>query len=641
MSRDVYLTDISLDEALKTLFSALEKTMGLEPLGAEKVFVEETLGRITAQPIWAKISSPNYRAAAMDGIAVKAEDTYGASKTAPRTLKVGTQAYWVDTGGVMPENCNAVIMVEDVQSLGQGGVEIRAAAAPWQHVRPLGEDIVATELVLPENHLVRPQDIGAMVTAGVIEVPVRTRPVVTIIPTGSELVQPGSDLAPGKIIEFNSLMLAKLIEEWGAAVVRHPIVPDDIEKITLAVDKSLDTSHIVIIGAGSSAGSKDYTAGVVSKVGELLVHGIAIRPGHPCVLGVARGKPLIGIPGYPVSALLTTELIVKPMIYRMLAGVPPVKPRIKAVITRKIASPMGQEEFVRVTLGRVKGNMVAAPLSRGAGIIMSLVRADGILRIPRFSEGVNSDTEVEVELNRSIEEIENTIIAIGSHDLALDLLASLLHKHYPNRRLSSAHVGSLGGLIAIQRGEAHLAGSHLLDEETGIYNISHIKQVLNGRETVLMHLVYREQGLIVAKGNPRQITSLADLVRPDVVFINRQRGSGTRVLLDYKLKQGKLDPAQIKGYERDEYTHTAVAAAVGSGGADVGLGIQAAAKALGLDFLPLLKEEYDLVIPRDIYESELLRPLLEVVRSQEFMDIVLSLGGYDTSETGRVIGIFG
>ena len=641
MTRSVYLTDIPLDEALKSLFRALEQDKGLEPLGAELIPIEEAHGRVTAQPIWAKISSPHYQAAAMDGIAVKAEDTYGASKTTPKRLRVGTQAHWVDTGGPMPEKCNAVIMVEDVQTLGPDELEIRAAAAPWQHVRPLGEDIVATELVLPENHPIRPQDMGAMVTAGITEVPVRTKPIVTIIPTGSELVEPGASLSPGKIIEFNSLMLAKLIEEWGAIVQRHPIVPDDIEKMTEAVVKSLETSHIVIIGAGSSAGSKDYTARVVAAVGELLVHGIAIRPGHPCVLGVARGKPLIGIPGYPVSALLTTELIVKPLVYRLQGSVPPAQTKVKAVITRKILSPIGQEEFVRVTLGRVRERLVATPLSRGAGITMSLVRADGILRIPRFSEGMNSDTEVEVELRRPLEEIENTILAIGSHDLALDLLASLLHKYHPNRRLSSAHVGSLGGLLAIKRGEAHLAGCHLLDEETGEYNIGSIKQVLSGQETVLMNLVYREQGLILPEGNPKQINSLADLLRPDVVFVNRQRGSGTRVLLDYRLKQAKLDPTRIKGYERDEYTHTGVAAAVGSGAADVGLGIMAAARALALDFLPLLKERYDLAIPRSFYEGELLQPLLETIMSGEFKNLVASLGGYDTSETGRVIGIIG
>jgi putative molybdopterin biosynthesis protein len=636
MARKVYLTDIALEEALKTLKEALEKVGGLDPLKAERVAVDEALGRITAQPVWAEISSPDFQAAAMDGIAVNAEDTYGASKTAPKNLKIGTQAYWVDTGGAMPEDCNAVIMVEDVQTMGPDEVEIRAAAAPWQHVRALGEDIVATELVLPENHRIRPQDLGALITAGITHVPVRLRPRVTIIPTGSELVQPGSVLSPGKIIEFNSLTLAKQIEEWGAEVFRYEIAPDDPGKITQAVKTALAASHIVIIGAGSSAGSKDYAAQVVAEAGEMLVHGIAIRPGHPCILGIAQGKPLIGLPGYPVSALLTSELIVKPIIYRMLGSVPPAKPLIKATITRKIQSPIGQEEFVRVTLGRVNERLIAAPLSRGAGITMSLVRADGVFRIPRFSEGIDSGNEIEVELWRSLQEIENTILAIGSHDMALDLLASLLHKHHPDCRLTSAHVGSLGGLLALKRGEAHLAGCHLLDELSGQYNVSHIKQVMPGQETVLLNLVYREQGLILAKGNPKNIRGLSDLGRKDVIFINRQRGSGTRVLLDYKLKQNGLDPDKIIGYQREQTTHTGVAATVAGGAADVGLGILAAARALGLEFIPLLKEEYDLAIPCHFYESRLLKPLLEVIRSPEFQDTVVSLGGYDVSETGTV-----
>lgn len=640
MERQYYLEDISLEEALNRLFTSLQKANGFKPLDSEIVPVKETLGRVTAEPVWAKVSSPNYQGAAMDGVAVKAEDTRGASKTSPLRLKIGSQAFWVDTGTPMPRNCNAVIMVEDIQTLDNDEIEIRAAVAPWQHVRALGEDIVASELVLPENHLIRPQDIGAMLTSGVTSVPVRFKPKVAIIPTGSELISPGDSIVPGKIIEFNSLMLAKTIEEWGAETNIFPITVDDKEKIENSVEKALETSHIVLIIAGSSAGSHDYTSAVVSKVGNLLVHGIAMKPGHPVVIGITGSKPLIGIPGYPVSALLSTELIVKPLVYRLRGIVPPAPQKVKAVITRKLLSPLGQEEIVRVTLGRVDGKMVATPLSRGAGIIMSLVRADGILRIPRFSEGVDSGSEVEIELKRLPQEIENTILAIGSHDMALDLLASLLHKYYPDLRLSSAHVGSLGGLLALKKGEAHIAGCHLLDEKTGEYNVSSIKQVLEGRETALMTLVHRNQGLIVRKGNPKNITQLKDIARQDVVFINRQPGSGTRVLLDYKLNEAGIDTAGIKGYAREESTHTGVAAGVISGAADVGLGIMAAARALQLDFIPLLQERYDLAIPRKFYESGLLKPLLDTIRSQEFRDIVSSLGGYDTSETGRLVGIF-
>ncbi len=635
--RKMYLEDIPLDEALGRFFGALEKVGTLKPLDSERVPLQEAIGRVTASPVWAVASSPHYHSAAMDGVVVHAEETYGASKTSPLRLKLGEQARWVDTGDPIPLGFNAVIMAEDVQPLGDNEIEIMAASAAWQHVRPLGEDIVATELVLPENHIVRPVDLGAMAAAGLTEVEVRRKPRVAIIPTGTELISPGERLEPGKIIEFNSLMMAGLVEEWGGIAIRHRVVPDDFSLIKEAVRSSLKECDIVITNAGSSAGSEDYTAGVISELGQLLAHGAAIRPGHPIVLGMAMDKPFIGIPGYPVSCVLTMELFAKPLIARFLGIAPASRPKVRAIMTRKVLSPMGEDEFLRVKLGRVGGRMVATPLTRGAGVIMSLVRADGIVRIPRFTEGTNAGEEVDVELLRPQDEVENTVVAIGSHDLTLDLLASLLHKKYPLLSLSSSNVGSLGGLIALRRGEAHLAGTHLLDEETGEYNISYIKSTLSGQKVVLMNLVYRQQGFIVAKGNPKNIQGLQDLTGNDVSYINRQRGSGTRILLDYELKKAGIDPASIKGYDRDEFTHTGVAAAVASGTADVGLGILAAARALDLDFVPLLQERYDLAIPAEFYHSPLLQPFLEVVRSAEFKEQVAALGGYDVSQTGDVL----
>jgi putative molybdopterin biosynthesis protein len=639
VERKTYLEDIPLEDALTRFFASLEQA-GLTTISSEVIPVSEAAGRVTAGPVWATVSSPHYHAAAMDGIAVNSRETEDASRTRPKRLKFGSQAYWVDTGNAMPGGTNAVIMVEDIQPMGDEA-EIRAAVAPWQNVRPLGEDIVATELVLPENHRLQPHDLGAAIAAGVLEVAVRRKPRVAVIPTGSEIVAPGSALVPGKIVEYNSLMLAELVREWGADAHRLPIVPDDKESLLAAVSGALDKFDLVIINAGSSAGSHDYTSSIVGELGKVLVHGIAIRPGHPTILGVARGKPLIGIPGYPVSALITTELVVKPVIARLLGIVLSPGPATRAVVTRKIASPVGQDEFVRVSLGKIGGRIVATPLSRGAGVITSLVRADGLMRVPRFSQGLDAGSEVQVELRRPLEEVENTIVSIGSHDLSQDILNSLLHKHYPGKRLSSAHVGSLGGLIALKRKEAHIAGTHLLDENTGQYNVSYIRQVLPGEKIVLLHLIYRQQGLMVAKGNPRRITGLSDLARSDVGFVNRQPGSGTRVLLDYKLKQAGLDAAKISGYNREEFSHTGVAAIIASGAADVGLGILAAAKALGLDFLPLLKEEYDLAIPLEFYESRLLAPLLAVIRSSEFKGMLDALGGYDTSGTGRELAIVG
>ena len=637
MQRKMYLEDIPLDEAIARFYGALEQNGGLKPISGETVSLYQAPGRVTSQPVWARMSSPHYHSAAMDGVSVRAQDTHGASKTSPLTLKLGDQARWIDTGDPIPPGYNAVIMVEDIQQMGDEEIQIMAAVADWQHVRLLGEDMVATELVLPENHRIGPSDLGAMAAAGLTEVEVRRKPVVCIIPTGTELIRPGEPMEVGKIIEFNSLMMAAQVEEWGGRPVRHPIVPDDFGRIKEAVQQALETSDVVIMNAGSSAGSEDYTAQVVSEVGRLLVHGIAVRPGHPVVLGVAGSTPLIGAPGYPVSCVLTMDIIAKPLISRLLGVLPPVRPRLEATMSRKVLSPMGEDEFMRVKVGRVGERVIATPLTRGAGVIMSLVRADGLVRIPRFSEGLEAGSAVEVELLRPREEVENTIVAIGSHDMTLDLLGSLLHKGNAALSLASANVGSLGGLQALRREEAHLAGTHLLDEDTGEYNIPYIRRVLGDSEVVVVNLTYRDQGLIVPKGNPENIRTLSDLSREDVSFVNRQRGSGTRLLLDYELKLAGISVESIKGYDRDEYTHTGVAAAVASGIASVGLGILAAARALDLDFVPLLKERYDLVIPKRYYESQLLQPLLQIIRRSDFQEQVTNLGGYDTSQTGQVI----
>jgi putative molybdopterin biosynthesis protein len=538
----------------------------------------------------------------------------------------------------MPSGYDAVVMIEHLHRIDEHTIQIMAPVAPWQHVRPLGEDIVATELVLPESHHLGPIDLGACAAAGLIELPVRQQPKVAIIPTGNELVPVGSLLKHGDIIEFNSLMLSGMVRDWGGQPTAFSPIPDNYSAIRDITARALADHDLVIINAGSSAGSEDYTAAVVEELGQLLVHGIAIRPGHPVVLGLAPGKPIIGLPGYPVSAVLTAELLVKPLLERKL-GLPGTgqRPRVAASITRKVLSPLGEDEFLRVKLGKVGEKIVATPVQRRAGVIMSLVRADGVALIPRFSEGLDAGAEVSVELLRSLEEVENTIVVIGSHDLTLDLMSSHLRRRSPGLTLSSSHIGSLGGLIALRRGEAHLAGSHLLDEQTGEYNVSYIKRYLPGTPVILVNLVGRVQGLMLPPGNPKGIHSLEDLKRPDVSFVNRQRGSGTRVLLDYQLKEMGVAPEQVRGYQREEYSHLAVAAAVKGGSADTGLGILSAARALGLDFVPLLNEQYDLVIPRVHYESELLQPLLALLQDPDFRTEVADLGGYDTANMGSII----
>ena len=661
--RKVYLDDIPLDEAWRRLIGALDAAGLWQPFEGEVVPLDQALGRVTAAPVWARMSSPHYHAAAMDGYAVRARDTASASDTTPARLVIDTQARYVDTGDPLPTWADAVIPIEHVQILEVGGekweardasqtsnlqppistLEIRASVTPWSHVRPMGEDMVATELVLPANHPLRPVDLGAIAGCGHATVLVRRKPKVAVIPTGTELVPVGSAaIGPGDIIEYNSLVLAAQVEQWGGQVRRYPIVPDDFERIKAAVAEAASTHDLVLLNAGSSAGSEDFSARVVEELGALLVHGIAVRPGHPVIMGMLRPPtsdlslptPIIGVPGYPVSAALTGEIFVEPILAKWLGRAPQPSPTLEATITRKVLSPMGDDEYMRVTVGQVGGRVVATPLSRGAGVITSLVRADGLVRIPRHHEGLNAGDKVTVHLYRSPDEIARTIVAIGSHDLTLDLLAQFLAER--GARLSSANVGSQGGLVALRRGEAHLAGSHLLDPDTGEYNVSYVKKYLPDTPVTLVTLVGRDQGLIVTPGNPKKVRTLADLGQPGVTFVNRQRGAGTRVLLDFEIGKIGLKPEEIQGYEREEYTHLAVAAAVASGVADCGLGIAAAARALGLEFIPLFKERYDLIIPQEYYVSPLLRPLLDLLHDARFREQVAALPGYDVESMGKI-----
>ena len=655
----VYLHDIPLPQAQARLREALQDADLWRVLGEETIPLDENaIGRVTTEPIWAKVSSPHYHASAMDGFAVRALSTVGAMPSTPLTLSMGSEAQYVDTGDPLPDWANAVIPIENVESLDETkqitsairqptSIRIRASVAPWSHVRPLGEDIVATQLVLPAGHILKPVDLGAIAASGHQEIKVSRKPKVAILPTGTELVPIGSQLKAGDILEYNSLVLAAQVKAMGGEPTRYPITKDDFDLICERVLEAAQDHDLVLLNAGSSAGAEDFSAKVVEKLGQLLVHGVAVRPGHPVILGLVNRQskiknrrsdnliPIIGVPGYPVSAALTIDIFVEPLIAQWLGRRPLELPTETAILTRKLVSPAGDDDFVRVVVGRVGEKLLAAPLSRGAGVITSLVQADGLALVPSGTQGIEAGEKIQVRLYRSKAEIEKTIFCIGSHDLTLDLLAQFLSVH--NRRLVSANVGSQGGLVALRRGEAHLAGSHLLNPQTGEYNISYIRQYMPNIPVKVFALVGREQGLMVKKGNPKRIKSLRDLSRHQVQFVNRQRGAGTRVLLDYHLTSMTISPESIVGYNQEEYTHLGVAAAIASGRADCGLGIAAAAQALDLDFVPLFQERYDLVIPKQYAEADLLTPLFGLLADSAFRKAVSQLTGYDVSVMGTII----
>jgi putative molybdopterin biosynthesis protein len=634
--RTIYLKTRSIEEAVELTRASLAR----ELIGMEQVRTEEALGRVTAAPIYARYSSPTYHSAAMDGVAVKALTTFAAREDAPVQLSRGQGFVPLNTGNPIPEGFDAVVMIENVHVLDEGTIALESPVFPWQHVRRIGEDIVATELLLPQNRRLSPYDMGALLSAGIWEVPVRERIVIHFIPTGDEVLdfRNRPEPKPGQVVESNSQVLRALGMSWGAEVVCRPPVADRFEAIRDAVREGLASkAHIVIIGAGSSAGSKDYSRAVIEEVGTLLIHGLSAMPGKPTLIGQAEGKLLLGAPGYPVSAVVCFEEILKPLLSWWGGQAEERRPRVQVEMTRKVPSRLGVEEFMRTAIGRVGGKLLATPLPGGAGMITTLTKAQGLVRIPHEREGLEQGALVEAELLVRESELDRTLVIVGSHDNVLDLMANELMGMADPVGLASTHVGSMGGINAIKAGAAMMAGMHLFDPQTGDYNFPFLNKFVPDLDLQVVNMVIRHQGLIVARGNPLNIRGVQDLARQDVVFINRQRGAGTRILLDYHLAEAGISPDQVRGYDKEEFTHMAVAVNVLSGTADCGMGIHAAARALGLDFVPLARERYDLVIPQRFLGDPRIEAVLELLKKESFKARIIELGGYETLLTGKAM----
>lgn len=634
--RNLYLKTTPVQEAIDIYRSEVEKRVELQ---YETIPVTESLNRITGKAVYAKYCSPLFNAAAMDGIAVNAAKTEGASEGTPVELVFGKDYRIIDTGDPIHEPYDAVIMAEDLlETEDENKVKIISPAVPWQHIRPVGEDIVAGEMILPGRHCIRPIDVGVLLSGGIVEIEVVKNPTVAIFPTGTEIIEPGTEPKDGDIIESNSRMFENMAKVQGAEAVRFETIPDDYERIRDAVKEAAEKFDMVIINAGSSAGTEDYTVHVLRELGEVIIHGVSIKPGKPVILAFVNNKPVIGLPGYPVSAYIGFENFVSPVLSCMGGRVEKKNKKVEAVISRRLVSSLKHKEYVRVKVGCVGDKIVAAPLARGAGAAMSLVRADGFCVIPQNSEGCEAGEKLEVELYRELEEIKNTAVVIGSHDLILDVMADMMPNHFPGMYLSSTHVGSMGGLMALKRGEAHIAPIHMLNEETGVYNVSYIEKMFH-EPVALIKGVGRVQGIMVKKGNPLHISSVEDLKK--VRFVNRQRGAGTRMLLDFCLKERGIMPEEIRGYDREAATHMAVAALVAGESADAGLGIRSAALAMKLDFIEVGQEEYDFAVPEKYLELPYIRAFVQILKSEEFHKKLQELGGYTWERAGEIVTVNG
>ncbi|MFW5647993.1 MAG: molybdopterin biosynthesis protein [Candidatus Alkaliphilus sp. MAG34] len=627
MDRNTYIDNIPVEEAKVKYFEGLNIQEHFEELAPT-----DALNRVTYEAIYAKMSSPGYNAAAMDGIAVVAAKTKGATEISPVVLVEGEDFSYVNTGNQISNPYDSVIMIEDVIDLGDGRVKILKSAYPWQHIRQIGEDIVATEMIIPSGHIIRPIDLGALISGGIEKLRVYKKPRVGILPTGTEIVEDIKQVTDGKIIDSNSRVFEGLVKEYGGIPNRYAPHSDDYQLLIKAISKGVEENDMLLINAGSSAGTTDYTVKLIEELGEVVVHGVAMQPGKPTILGIINNKPVIGIPGYPVSAYFIFETFVKPVIEKYIGLESKDEDTIHGVLSNRVVSSLKNRELVRLNLGYVRDKLIATPIGGGAGATMSLVKADGIGIIPRNIEGIDAGDTIEINLLKPMSTIKTKLVSIGSHDLIMDVLGDMAE-------LSSGHVGSMGGILSMKRGESHIAPIHLLDEDTGEYNISYVKKYFSEQKMALIKGVKRLQGFIVQNGNPEGIIDFKDLVKEGVTYANRQRGAGTRVLLDYHLKLDNIDPDLIEGYTRELNTHMAVSAAVKTGSATTGLGIYSAAKAMDLDFVDVTYEDYDFLVPYELLEDPRVGKFIELLKSDLFQSRVNKLGGYKFENTGDVITI--
>ena len=629
-----YLDNYDLAEALALYLADIKEQINLE---TKEVASIDAFGLISAKAVYAKASAPNYNASAMDGIAISSKTSALASESNPVIINKDQYQY-VNTGDVISGDWDGVVMIEDVIFKDDDSALITKAVGYFENIRPIGEDISQTQMIIPSFHKIRAVDLGPLLASKNEKIEVFCKLKTAILPTGSEIVDVSTEvLEDGMIIDSNSSMIKGLTAGLNLSAHVLPVCPDDYEQLKAVIDRSTKENDVLLVNAGSSAGSEDYTVKIIEELGKVSVHGIAIKPGKPAILGVVNGAIVIGLPGYPVSTYIVFEQIFKPIINRLF-NQKIEQEVINATLTKTVYSSLKHLEFVRVKVGYLEGKFVCTPLARGAGISMSLAEADGIISIPKQSEGYQNNELVTVRLFKPVSSLKNKITSIGSHDLILDVLNDVFNLlDYPYT-LSSSHVGSYSGLISLKNNETLLAPIHLLAED-GTYNVNIIQELFKGEQMALIKGVKRQQVLAYAEGNPLAISSIADIAHKKLKYVNRQRGSGTAVLFDYLLKENQVEKKDVIGYDFVMPSHFNVGAAIKSKTADCGLLIKSIAEVMELDYFEVMAEDYDFVI----YEKDLAQPqiksLIEVLQSNFFKERLQQFNCYETADSGDIIMI--
>jgi putative molybdopterin biosynthesis protein len=625
-NRKIYFNKIDFIRAKDILKRKLKELSPPKKLKSEIIEVEKSTGRISAEPVYSLKSVPPYTTSAMDGIAVRYEDTAFATPNKSVKLKIENDFVFVNTGYPIPEKFNAVIMIENIRKISKQEVEIFAPVPFYGNMRNIGEDISEGEMIIPSYTKILPETTALMFAAGIRKIKVLKKPKALIIPTGDEIAERNTPLTNNQIHETNTIFIKYYLEEWGFEVYVSPIIKDIVNDIENELEKNIEKYDAIFFSAGTSSGSKDFIPSLIEKKGEIYFHGINYIPGKPFCFGEIKRKPVFCLPGYPGAAAGVLNEFIKEISYFFTLYNTSIE-KIKANAAFKIFSKLGMREFIKIKTGKISNNYFFYPLKRGSSVLTPFIEKNGILEIEENIEGINKGEEKEITLFFKKGFIDNQIIFVGSNDFLISEIRDLIKKRDWTKDISIINVGSYGGLMAIKNRITHFSGIHLLDEETGEYNTSFIEKYLEKDSYTRLPFLLRQQGFLVRKGEKR-INKIEDLKEKDISFINRQRGSGTRILLDYLLKKKSIKPENIKGYDREVFTHLETGIIVKRGEADCGIGVKAVAKILNLDFIPIAEEKYELLFLNDFLKTDNHTLLLYILESKELKQRAEKFGGY-------------